>query len=294
MTYDQPSPTQTINEGARATQVGATLSRAEWDEIARRLREPFDPKEVDFRVQGRASESTGKAQCVAYIDARAVQDRLDQVVGAGNWAFDWTPLVIDNGEVQVAKGTLTVYGVAKSDAGSASNFEQTLGAVSHCFKRAAVHWGIGRYLYNLPMAWVAVERGGRISEATLSDLRAKLPRPSQPAGTTAATNGHATPHPAPASESVAPTRIAERPTPATRATAPATSTTSARPNGPPAAKQAAKGEPPATEQQVASIRKLCVALSKPEPAPDPNMTFEQAKQTIIQLSGEYQRARKAS
>jgi hypothetical protein len=51
-------------------------------------------------------------------------------------------------------------------------------------------------------------------------------------------------------------------------------------------------EPSATEQQLSSIRKLCAALGKPEP--DAVLTFTQAKQTIVQLSGEYQRARKAS
>ncbi len=131
--------------------------------------------------RAKVNEQSGRAQVVAYIDARAVQDRLDAVVGPGNWSFDWTPLVIDRGEVLVAKGVLTVYGVSKADAGSASNFEQTLGAVSHCFKRAAVHWGIGRYLYSLPASWVAVEKGGRISDAVLRDLRSKLPRPGESA-----------------------------------------------------------------------------------------------------------------
>ena len=51
-------------------------------------------------------------------------------------------------------------------------------------------------------------------------------------------------------------------------------------------------EPPATEQQLASIRKLCTALGKPEP--EPVATFAEAKQVIMQLSSEYQRARKAS
>ncbi|HEU5406485.1 MAG TPA: Rad52/Rad22 family DNA repair protein, partial [Nitrospira sp.] len=150
-----------------------------WDEISKGLQEPFDPADVDFRVQGRVNEQTGRAQVVAYIDARMVQDRLDQVVGAGNWSFDWEPLVIDKGEIQVTKGTLTILGVSKSDAGTASNFEQSLGAVSHCFKRAAVHWGIGRYLYDLPMNWVQVEKNGRISDQLLRELRSKLPVPSE-------------------------------------------------------------------------------------------------------------------
>ena len=54
----------------------------------------------------------------------------------------------------------------------------------------------------------------------------------------------------------------------------------------------AASEAPATEQQMASIRKLCAALGKPEP--ETGLTFDQARQAIIQLSGEYQRARRAS
>jgi hypothetical protein len=54
----------------------------------------------------------------------------------------------------------------------------------------------------------------------------------------------------------------------------------------------AAGDAPATEQQMASIRKLCTALGKPEP--EGELTFDQGRQAIIQLSGEYQRARRAS
>lgn len=264
--------------------INQQITREQWDEIARQLREPFDPKDVDFRVQGRANEQTGRAQVVAYIDARAVQDRLDAVVGAGNWSFDWQPLVIDKGEVMVAKGTLTVYGIAKSDAGSASNFEQSLGAVSHCFKRAAVHWGIGRYLYNLPMAWVSVEKGGRIAEPVLRELRAKLPRPNGRGSAPAMTmdeREHAREHAADGSD--------EQRNPAQRVRPMSAATASSEPA---TAKMAPPSEPEATEKQLASIRKLCEVLGKPEP--DAAMSYSQARETITQLSGEYQRMRRAS
>jgi hypothetical protein len=274
----RPAPTQ-------------ALTREQWDDISRRLQEPFDPREVDFRVQGKVNEQSGRAQVVAYIDARAVQDRLDAVVGAGNWSFDWTPLVIDRGEVQVAKGVVTVYGVSKADAGSASNFEQTLGAVSHCFKRAAVHWGIGRYLYSLPATWVAVERGGRIPEAVLNDLRGRLPRPSTSAGSTQA---------APvASEAERTEQRLEVPvarangrvrSAAALREAPAAETPAIR--QPAAPGPAATREQPASEQQLTSLRKLCQALDRP--APEAGLTHAQAGQMIIQLSAEYQRLRKAS
>lgn len=258
------------------------ITREQWDEIARQLREPFDPRDVDFRVQGRANEQTGRAQVVAYIDARAVQDRLDAVVGAGNWSFDWQPLVIDKGEVMVAKGTLTIYGVSKADAGSASNFEQSLGAVSHCFKRAAVHWGIGRYLYNLPIAWVSVEKGGRIPETVLRELRAKLPRP----------NGHtATPEIEEREQGVQGMRGSEVGT-ERRNTPQRVRPMSAAPAMSESQPIQGSGEPEATEKQLASIRKLCEVLGKAEPTG--GMSYSQARELITQLSGEYQRLRRAS
>ncbi|HZC07512.1 MAG TPA: hypothetical protein VE338_17895 [Ktedonobacterales bacterium] len=51
-------------------------------------------------------------------------------------------------------------------------------------------------------------------------------------------------------------------------------------------------EPAATEQQQVSIRKLCEALRRPEP--EGELTYAQARQLITQLSGEYQRMRRAS
>lgn len=51
-------------------------------------------------------------------------------------------------------------------------------------------------------------------------------------------------------------------------------------------------EPGATEQQQVSIRKLCEALRRPEP--EGELTYAQARQLITQLSGEYQRMRRAS
>jgi hypothetical protein len=245
-----------------------------WDEISKGLREPFDPADVDFRVQGRANEQTGRAQVVAYIDARMVQDRLDEVVGAGNWSFDWEPVVVDKGEIMVTKGTLTINGVSKSDAGTASNFEQSLGAVSHCFKRAAVHWGIGRYLYDLPMNWVQVEKNGRISDQLLRELRSKLPLPE----------GNA------ASDSPVERRRSTAASARANPVAAQSALVAAS-----AAKAAVVGgddEPAASEQQMVSIRKLCGALGKPEPAT--SLSYAEARQLISQLSTEYQRSRRAS
>ena len=269
------------------------VSSEQWQEIARQLQAPFAREDVEFRVQGRVSDQSGRAQVVAYVDARVVQDRLDQVVGPGNWSFDWEPVLVENGQVMLAKGTLTVLGVAKSDIGSASNFEQSLGCVSHAFKRAAVHWGVGRYLYGLPMSWVTVEKGGRLSDAVMTSLRNSLPKPAEaamsqddmakkreprkiaPAAPTTAASA------APRRQSV----IRETPLQEPVAEAPERAASEAR-------GEARGDEPAATEQQLVSIRKLCEALKRPEP--EGVVSYEQARRLITQLSADYQRMRRAS
>ena len=189
--------------------------RAEWDweTITRRLCAPFDPQDVDFRPQGNP-EPNKKCQVVCYVEARAVADRLDEVVSAGGWSFDYTPLLIEKGEIQLAKGTLTIHGVSKSDVGDASSFAASKGCVSDALKRCAVLWGVGRYLYDVPSAYVAMDEYKRIPEGTLRQLRSRLPRPD-------GVSANASEHDAPAPEaSRAPTPLRQPQQPATtRATA---------------------------------------------------------------------------
>jgi hypothetical protein len=149
----------------------------DWEHIRVAFAEPFNPADVDFRVQGNPS-ANGKSQVVCYVDSRTVADRLDAVVGPGAWTFDYTPLAVDaKGVVLSAKGILTIHGVSKSDIGDASNFEASKGTVSDALKRAAVLWGIGRYLYSVEAQWVPADKG-RIAPDVIASLRTKLPRPA--------------------------------------------------------------------------------------------------------------------
>jgi hypothetical protein len=94
-----------------------------------------------------------------YIDARAVMNRLDMVVGTGNWSFDFD---IQSGDGKMVKGRLRVLGVEKCDAGEGSQEEEVLkSAVSDALKRCAVHFGIGRYLYYLPRVWAPYDAAKR-------------------------------------------------------------------------------------------------------------------------------------
>jgi hypothetical protein len=104
-----------------------------------------------WRVQS-CSKYNASATCVAYIDARDVQNMLDEVVGAGNWQS----IFYDVGGMLFCKIGIKIDGewIWKSDTGSESNVEKEKGHVSDAFKRSAVAWGIGRFLYDLPITYV--------------------------------------------------------------------------------------------------------------------------------------------
>lgn len=145
----------------------------DWQAIGRALAAPFAPECVEWRPQGKTGPGK-RVRLLPYIDARAVQDRLDEVVGMEGWSFDWQPLVIEGGEVRRAKGTLTIHGVSKSDVGTESAWEPTKGCISDALKRSAVLFRIGRYLYALPDVWVTLDNDGNVPVEMLAKLRARL------------------------------------------------------------------------------------------------------------------------
>jgi len=124
------------------------------EEIQQKLLAPFPDEMIEVRE--------GK---FFYVDARAVQSRLDEVVGPANWSFDYSVLHAEQGGVGI-KGCLTVLGVTKCDAGEhwrasdRDKIEVFKAAVSDALKRAAVHFGVGRYLYELEVA-----RAGKMTQA---------------------------------------------------------------------------------------------------------------------------------
>lgn len=97
-----------------------------------------------------------KASCVAYIDARDVMDLLDRAVGAENWSDKYYEV---RGQIMCSLGLRMSQNedfIWKSDTGSAGDIEAEKSVVSDAFKRAAVKWGIGRFLYDLKIKWVDI------------------------------------------------------------------------------------------------------------------------------------------
>lgn len=121
--------------------------------IAQALSEPFDAREVKFKPQ---SVKGNRALALAYINCRVIQDRLDSVLGVENWMDEYEILpegsVVCKLRLKLGEGWVT-----KSDVGSPSEQpdggDRLKAAFSDALKRAAVKFGIGRYLYRLAAQW---------------------------------------------------------------------------------------------------------------------------------------------
>ncbi len=124
------------------------------DALTKRLTEPFDPSEVRFKP---AVVSGSRALALAYVDARVIQDRLDNVLGVRGWQDDYEVLA-DGSVLCRLRLRLGDEWITKTDVGGPSEQpdggDRTKAAVSDALKRAAVKFGIGRYLYRLPQQWV--------------------------------------------------------------------------------------------------------------------------------------------
>lgn len=136
--------------------------------LAEKLKYPIPYR---WKIQSFNKEGT-KAQCVAYIDARDVMDLLDRAIGIENWRDSYRR---DSKDRLICKLELRIGGewVGKEDTGTSGDFEEEKSEFSDAFKRAAVKWGIGRFLYDLDIIWINVKdkkpvdtNGSRIYDLT--------------------------------------------------------------------------------------------------------------------------------
>lgn len=107
-----------------------------------KLAAPFAREEERSRTQA--------GRTFNYVTARTVMNRLDEVLGADNWWDDYQPMenaIICRLTVRLPDGST----ITKADAGGftttadTSDYEKT--GFSDAFKRVAVKFGVGRYLY---------------------------------------------------------------------------------------------------------------------------------------------------
>lgn len=133
---------------------------------------PFAAEEIDWRI-GSTTADKSKGMALAYMDARAVMDRLDGVCGPDGWQCNYTQApgnsIICNIGVRMPSGEW----IWKADGAGATDVEGEKGMMSDALKRASVRWGVGRYLYEMKSPWVAIEARGKsyfIPEASRKDL----------------------------------------------------------------------------------------------------------------------------
>jgi len=124
------------------------------------LAKPFPETKIHWRIGATNARSNGgnatKGVPLAYVDARDVMERLDFVMGPQNWQCRY-PFT---GCCELG---LRINGewVWKSNGAGETKMEAEKGQYSDAFKRAAVMFGVGRYLYGLPNEWVDLDGRGK-------------------------------------------------------------------------------------------------------------------------------------
>ena len=118
----------------------------------RELSQPFTMEDLEWRVQQAGSNQNGFwARIIAYVTNRAIQNRLDNVVGAFAWRNKFSPLPNSVGDGAMCALSIKFENewVTKYDGSENTQIEAIKGGLSGAMKRSAVHWGIGRYLYDV-------------------------------------------------------------------------------------------------------------------------------------------------
>lgn len=118
-----------------------------------KLQEPFREDEVEWRImQSGFSDGKPWAKVICYIQSRAIMDRLDEVCDPESWRDEYREWHEGSGQSSQLCGISIKCGdewIIKWDGAENTDIEGVKGGLSNAFKRAAVKWGMGRYLYNI-------------------------------------------------------------------------------------------------------------------------------------------------
>lgn len=144
------------------------------EELRQALTAPFANGDIEWRVSV-TTRDKDRGLAVPYVTNRAIQNRLDDTVGIDGWQNQFVPW--KEGKAQLC-GISIYFGqqkqwLTKWDGADDSDFESVKGGLSDSMKRAAVEWGIGRYLYGMTQIWVRIEQHGK-SYVIVDDERARL------------------------------------------------------------------------------------------------------------------------
>lgn len=140
----------------------------------KKLGAPFDEKTLGVKVQSLSKDKT-KAMLVCYVQHTDVYARLESVDPAWSMEVTSSQRIGDSYFVRVK---LTVKGVARENSGDG---EDEKSATSDAIKRAAMLFGVGRYLYDSETVWVPYnEQTDKFRTWTVQDYQGALRRGQAP------------------------------------------------------------------------------------------------------------------
>lgn len=129
-------------------------------ELVEALQRPFESRDIEWRIGRSGVKKDGGvwASALAYLTNRAIMSRLDEVMGPGLWKNEFKEWRVGDkcGVLCGLSLKLESEWVTKWDGAENTDIESVKGGLSDAMKRAAVQWGIGRYLYNLEATFVEV------------------------------------------------------------------------------------------------------------------------------------------
>lgn len=127
-------------------------------EILEKLKDKFTDEDLEFRV-GATNKDKTMGLALAYVQARAIQTRLDDVLGTDKWKVAYRE--ITGGFICTLSIFINGEWISKEDGANTTDFESIKGGISNAFKRvAASGFGIGRYLYNAKSRWYPIKQQG--------------------------------------------------------------------------------------------------------------------------------------
>src|SRR5579872_1814282 len=142
-------------------------------ELVAALEVPFDPSQIEWRVMNTTKNQPLRGQVVPYADQRAYTDRLNALFTPAGWTRRYTIHASSNFERSqdkkiVAKVLvsceLAIFGLGSHSATGeefADDPNALTAAEAQAFKRAAVCFGLGRYLYYFTGTWVDLDEHKR-------------------------------------------------------------------------------------------------------------------------------------
>jgi hypothetical protein len=134
------------------------------DDDIKKLKRPFPDETIGVKVNNFSKDRT-KAMLIQYLQHTDVYDRIEEV--DPTWScMAGTPFYI--AKVIAVPMKLSIKGVTRENIGEGEDYKS---AYSDALKRAAMLFGIGRYLYDAEQVWVSYnEQTDKYKKWTIEDF----------------------------------------------------------------------------------------------------------------------------